>query len=208
MKFILASNSKSRKELLSKIGFYPDIFMPMDINETPKKKEKPRLLALRLAIEKAEAALKKNKEENADGSSVESVILGGDTVISVGNRIIDKALDKEQVIKNMKMLSGRNHMAYSAFCVLKIDKDGSIMQKIHKVGITRVKFKHLSQLDIDNLVASGTGIGVAGGYTVDGIGSSFIISSTGSSHTNIMGIPSYLARNALMSVGLKSSFNS
>ncbi|MBL0725965.1 MAG: septum formation protein Maf [Alphaproteobacteria bacterium] len=197
MKFILASASRSRKALLKEIGFVPNICMSTDINETPKKKEKPRLLAIRLAKEKSLAAMEKIKDKS------DIVVLSADTVVAVGSRIIDKALNNEDIYKNMKMLSGRNHRVFSGFNIVQTNKDGDIIRTIAKVVTTRVKFKSLSDIDIRDLIASNTGIGVAGGYTINNFGASFAISIIGS-HTNIMGLPLYQVRNSLLTIGLKS----
>ncbi|MCC2101403.1 MAG: Maf family protein, partial [Hyphomicrobiales bacterium] len=55
-KLVLASASPRRLELLQQIGVTPDALLPADVDEVPKKNELPRVLAQRLAVEKAEAA--------------------------------------------------------------------------------------------------------------------------------------------------------
>jgi len=86
-KLILASASPRRLELLQQIGIEPDALLPVDLDETPRKNELPRTLAARLAEEKARAAaaIAARREELA-----EAYIIGADTVVSVGRRILPK----------------------------------------------------------------------------------------------------------------------
>ena len=79
-RLVLASASPRRLALLAQIGVKPDDVIATDIDETPLKGETPRLLALRLARCKAEAA-------RADGA----LVLAADTVVAVGRRILPKA---------------------------------------------------------------------------------------------------------------------
>ena len=83
----LASASPRRLELLRQIGVEPDALLPCDLDETPGKTELPRSLAARLAREKARAAARiaATRPELAGG-----YVLGADTVVSVGRRILPK----------------------------------------------------------------------------------------------------------------------
>ena len=82
---ILASSSPQRLELLKQIDIIPDKVVPAKIEETPSKGEKPRDFVIRMSKEKALSVSKKFKD---------SYVLSGDTIVSVGRRIIGKPSNK------------------------------------------------------------------------------------------------------------------
>src|ERR1700747_1428765 len=86
-KLVLASASPRRLELLQQIGVEPDALLPIDLDETPRKTELPRSLAVRLANERASAPWRpaSSRPELAD-----AYVIAADTVVSVGRRILPK----------------------------------------------------------------------------------------------------------------------
>lgn len=191
-KLILASGSPRRLELLMQIGIEPARLMPMDINETPKLLEHPRTLCRRLSLQKAEAA---HKVVRTDDSLKDSYILGSDTVVAVGRRIIGKAEFMEDVSAAMHLLSGRSHWVYSGICV--ITPEGKVRQKVCE---TKVRFKRLSTNEIEAYIASGQWRGKAGGYAIQGIAASFVQKLSGS-YTNVVGLPLFETANLLAGEG-------
>ena len=177
---ILASASPRRIELLAQIGIKPDLVMPANIDETPLKRELPKALAVRLASCKAEAT----------ESREEAVILAADTVVACGRRILPKAEDDMQVRQCLELLSGRRHQVYSAVCVKKGGK------KREAISVSIVKFKRLEKYEIDAYVASGEGVGKAGGYGLQGMAAQFITWISGS-YSGIVGLPLYETKNLL-----------
>ena len=134
-KLILASSSPQRKKLLKTIGITPDDIVPANINETPKKNEKPKDFALRMSREKALSVAKNN---------LNSFILSGDTIVAAGRRIIGKPSSKNEAEKILKLLSGRRHRVLSAFTLIKPD-----CSEITKVVVSRVKFSRLNDKEIN-----------------------------------------------------------
>ncbi|MFD1328382.1 Maf-like protein [Mycoplana ramosa] len=179
-KLILASGSPRRVELLAQVGIEPDRLMPMDLDETPKKSEHPRSLARRLCAEKAEAALTAIK---GDPGALGSYILAADTVVAVGRRILPKTEMVDEASSALHLLSGRSHRVFTGICLITPDK--KIRQRIVD---TKVRFKRLSGLDIENYLASGQWRGKAGGYAIQGIAGSFVVKLVGS-YTNVVGLP-------------------
>src|SRR5947209_14313812 len=100
MRLILASASPRRLELLARIGVTPDAVVPADIDETVPRGELPRAHALRLAREKAQAVASHDPD---------ALVLGADTVVAVGRRILPKVEDEATLRACMKLLSGRRH---------------------------------------------------------------------------------------------------
>ena len=85
----------------------------------------------------------------------------------------------------LRMLSGRNHRVYTAICL--VTPKEAFRQRLVE---TRVRFKRLSEDDIQAYIGSGEWRGKAGGYAVQGIAGSFVVKMVGS-YTNIVGLPLY-----------------
>ena len=188
IKFILASSSPQRKKLLETIGITPDDIVPANIDETPKKNEKPKDFALRMSKEKALSVAKNN---------LNSFILSGDTIVAAGRRIIGKPSSKNEAEKILKLLSGRRHRVLSAFTLIKPD-----CSEITKVVVSRVKFSRLSDKEINEYLDTNEWQGKAGGYAIQGRASAFVPWISGS-YTGVMGFPMNEIKNVLESSGWK-----
>jgi septum formation protein len=181
-KLVLASGSPRRLALINQAGIEPDALRPADIDETPVRGELPRACANRLARAKAEAALGAVRlDEELKGS----YILAADTVVAVGRRILPKAELLDEAAQCLRLLSGRNHRVHSAVCL--VTPNEAFRQRLVE---TRVRFKRLSDQDIEAYLASGEWRGKAGGYAAQGIAGSFIVKLVGS-YTNVVGLPLY-----------------
>ncbi len=184
-KLVLASTSPRRRELLARIGLVPDRLAAPDIDETPLKGEAPRAYVARLAEGKALAVPRADNE----------IVLAGDTTVAVGRRILEKPVDEADLRRMLGLLSGRRHHVYSGICVA-----GPTGARIRVVD-TIVAFKALSAAEIDWYVASGEGMGKAGGYAIQGKAEAFVRYLAGS-HSNVVGLPVFETRALLTSAGL------
>src|ERR1700675_3261203 len=171
-KFVLASGSPRRLSLLNQAGIEPDGLRPADVDETPKRGELPRACATRLARAKAEAALAAIK---LDDELSGSYIVAADTVVAVGRRILPKADLLDEAAQCLRLLSGRNHRVHTGVCLV-TPKETFRQRHIE----TRVRFKRLSDQDIEAYLASGEWRGKAGGYAAQGIAGSFLVKMVGS----------------------------
>ena len=183
---VLASSSPRRRDLLARIGVAPARIASPDIDETPLKGELPRAYALRLAQAKA-AAVTRGPDE---------IVLAGDTTVALGRRILPPADDEMVQRKLLGLLSGRRHSCISAICV--IDRAGLARTRMVE---TVVAFKRLSDQEIDAYVASGEGLGKAGGYAIQGRAEALIRFVSGS-HSGVIGLPLFETRALLLSAGL------
>jgi nucleoside triphosphate pyrophosphatase len=177
---ILASASPRRLALLQQIGLEPDHLIPADIDETPKKHETPRGLAIRLARGKAEA-VRQTADSSEDLRS--GVVLAADTVVAVGRRVLPKAELTDQALMCLSMLSGRGHRVFTGVAVA--EPNGKVRSKLVE---TRVRFKRLSRKDMDDYISSGEWRGKAGGYAIQGLAGSFVVKLTGS-YPAVVGLP-------------------
>jgi septum formation protein len=185
LRLVLASSSQRRLDLLARIGAVPDEIHCPDIDESPRKSELPRAYALRLAEEKARAVPVREG----------TIVLAGDTTIAVGRRILPPAGTEDIQRQLLDLLSGRRHRALSAVCVL--DGDGRARLRLSS---TVVAFKRLTKEEIEAYVASGEGLGKAGGYAIQGRAEAFVRFLSGS-HSGVVGLPLFETRALLEAAG-------
>ena len=181
---ILASASPRRSELIARLGVEPVRVGGSDIDETPHKGELPRVYAQRMAREKALAA--------ADASAF---VLAGDTVVACGRRILPKAEDEATARECLALLSGRRHRVLSAIALHA--PDGTVRERLSE---TQVRFKRLSDDEIDAYIAGGEWHGKAGGYAIQGSAEGLIAWIQGS-HSGVVGLPLFETRALLKSAG-------
>ena len=196
-KLVLASGSPRRVTLVNQAGIEPDALRPTNIDETPKRGELPRACANRLARAKADAALELVRDdEELNGSYV----LAADTVVAVGRRILPKAELLDEAAQCLRLLSGRNHRVHTGVCL--VTPNEAYRQRLVE---TRVRFKRLSEDDIEAYLASGEWRGKAGGYAAQGIAGSFIVKIIGS-YSNVVGLPLYEVTTLLSGEGYPVRF--
>ncbi len=196
-KLILASGSPRRLALITQAGIEPDALRPADLDEIPKRGELPRACANRLARAKAEAVLAMTR---IDDEIKGAYILAADTVVAVGRRILPKAELLDEAVQCLRLLSGRNHRVHTAVCL--VTPNEAFRQRLVE---TRVRFKRLSDDDIEAYLASGEWRGKAGGYAVQGIAGSFVVKIVGS-YTNVVGLPLYETTTLLAGEGYPIRF--
>ncbi|NQU60408.1 MAG: septum formation protein Maf [Rhodospirillales bacterium] len=172
-RLILASASPRRLELLSGIGITPDEVAVADIDETPKPRELPADLAKRLAAAKA---------AHVAGNFSGDFVLGADTVVACGRRILGKADDEGQARAFLKLLSGRRHRVYGGISV--IDPQG---RSHGRFVATAVHFKRLSSDEIEAYLATGEWRDKAGAYAIQGRAGALIPKINGS-YSNVVGL--------------------
>ena len=186
MRLVLASASPRRLDLLARIGVTPDEVVPADIDESVPSGELPRVHALRLAREKAEAvaALRPN-----------DLVLAADTVVAVGRRILPKVEDEETLRACMTLLSGRRHRVLTGVALA--IPGGGVRERL---GETMIAMKRLSDEEIDYYAGHGEWRGKAGGYALQGYGEVYVRHIAGS-YSNVVGLPLAETRVLLKSAG-------
>ncbi len=187
-KLILASSSPRRVDLLAQIGIVPNHIIPADIDETILKGENPRDLCVRLAQEKA---------SKIAATHPGFIILGADTVVACGQRLMDKPKDEADARRILSLLSGRRHKVYGGLCV--IDEKGKSRTRVCE---TTVSFHRLSVGDIDAYIKTNDWEGKAGGYAIQGLAATYAKFISGS-HSNIIGLSLYDVAAMLKTAGYR-----
>ena len=184
-RLVLGSTSPRRLELLGQLGVVPARICAPDIDETPRRAEKPRDYALRMAQEKAQVIALAPGE----------VVLTGDTVVSAGRRILPRAATPGEVAECLFLLSGRRHHVMTAIATM--DADGHLRTRLVD---SIVAFAPLTDATISAYATSGDGIGKAGGYAIQGGAGAFVRWMSGS-YSAIVGLPLFDTRALLITAG-------
>jgi len=175
MKFILASTSPRRRELLRQAGFDFEV-RPSRVEETFVPGEAPEAFACRAAREKA--------LEVAASCPRGSLVLGADTVVVVAGEILGKPATAEDAARMLRLLAGATHRVITGVClVCAPDRVEALAQET-----TFVTFRSLDEGEIRNYVASGEPFDKAGAYAIQGLASKYVTRLEGC-YFNVVGLP-------------------
>ena len=182
---VLASGSPRRAQIMQAIGV-PCRVAPQKIDESLMDGESVVNYVERLSREKAESAL---------GEFCQSVIIGADTVVVLGDLILEKPKDRAAGTEMLSLLSGRRHLVFTGLTVLY----SSLV--ITDVVTTEVVFRDISKDEMELYWETGEPEDKAGGYGLQGIGGTFVTSIRGS-YSGVMGLPVFETERALQKAGL------
>ncbi len=203
-RFVLASASPRRLDLLAQLGLVPDAVDPAEIDETPGKDELPAAYAARMADQKARTVAARHPG---------AVVLAADTVVAVGRRILPKAEDPMTARGCLKLLSGRRHRVFGGVAVIRPASHGDAAgndtaggrgageTSHNRLVQTTVSFKRLEEQEIDRYIDAGEWHGKAGGYAIQGRAEGLIRFVSGS-YSNVVGLPLFEVRQLLRPLGL------
>jgi len=186
-RFILASASPRRSELLSLLGLRFEI-MPSHVDETFMQGETPREHVLRLSGEKA---------EKAAAAHPNAWVMGADTIVIINGEVLGKPRSPDEAKEMLGKLSGRVHTVFTGFSVTK--KSHSIL--VRDTVESSVRFREIPDDEMAWYVESEEPYDKAGGYAVQGMGAFFIKEIHGS-YTNVMGLPLCEVVDVLKGVGV------
>ncbi len=169
---ILASQSPRRRELLAMLGLDFEI-ISADIDETMDPALPPEVNVARVCRAKAEAV---------GAAHPGDLILAADTIVVVDGRILGKPHSPQEAKEMLQRLSGRRHTVMTGLCLW---QDGQA--DVH-VEQTHLRFKPLSQGEIDAYVATGSPLDKAGAYGIQDQAAVFVEAMEGD-YYNVMGLP-------------------
>ena len=172
MKVILASESPRRKDLLSSIGCKFEVYSP-NADESMFEGEAPESACRRLSILKA---------ANASMLYAQAVVIAADTIVVINNCIYGKPRDAIEAKLMLSSLSGNVHKVITGLTVIFSDVT------ITETESTFVRFRKLSETDIEAYISTGEYQGKAGAYAIQGYGSLFVERIDGD-YYNVVGLP-------------------
>ena len=178
---ILASSSPRRRELLRDAG------IPIEVHAAKIREERivgeaPAQYACRLAQEKAQAVAREFPGK---------YVLGADTIVVVGDEVLEKPRDAEDAARMLRLLSGREHQVTTGVSL--IDPDGNIDTRS---STAYVHFRKLADDEIHGYVSSGEPMDKAGAYAIQG-GAGPWIERVEGEYSNVVGLPLSLVKEML-----------
>lgn len=131
------------------------------------------------------------------------VVIGCDSMLFLDGQLCGKPGDVETARRQWQAMSGRTAHLYSGHAVLVV-RDGAVTHRIADTGITAVHFGSPTDTDLESYLESGEPLGVAGAFTLDGLGGWFIEGIDGDP-SNVIGLSLPLLRRMLAAAGLSVS---
>jgi septum formation protein len=189
MRLILASQSPSRKRLLEGAGLHPEVIVSNVDEETDHfNSMSPVDMVIALAITKAHTV-----RELIDG---DAIIVACDSTFEFEGESFGKPATPEIAIERAKRLSGKTGLLHTGHCIIDTKQGRELADRI----TTAVSFDELDLDLINDYVATGEPLRVAGGFTLDGFSSPFISAIEGD-YTNVVGISMAYLRRSLEHLG-------
>ncbi|MBR3518451.1 MAG: septum formation protein Maf [Lachnospiraceae bacterium] len=179
MKYILASGSPRRKEILTKMGLAYEVL----VSEVSEEHEDlaPEQIVLELSRRKAEAvaALLQNEQSDED-----TCVIAADTLVAIDGEVLGKPVDRRESYDMIARISGREHQVYTGVTLIKLPegKTDSFYEG------TDVYVKALTAEEIQAYVDTGEGDDKAGAYAIQGIFAKHIDHYAGD-YDNVVGLP-------------------
>ena len=174
MGIVLASASPRRRELLSMLNVKDFKVVPAVGEELVEKDRSPSEIVC--ALSKAKA------EEVSKLCTSSDIILAADTIVVLDGDILGKPCDERDAFRMLTLLSGREHEVFTGVTII---QGGSVFSEFEK---TLVRFRTISEREIEAYIQTGEPMDKAGSYGAQGIGSLFIEGIEGD-FFNVMGLP-------------------
>ncbi len=184
--FVLASASPARRRLLQNAGIEPVVCIS-DFDESQIRLRDPQALVETLALHKAQSVAPQFND---------ALVLGCDSVLSVGGEIHGKPTDAPEAIARWQMMRGSVGILYTGHALIDLVQDKTLV----RCGITKVYFADISDRTIEAYVATGEPLKCAGCFALEGRGGLFVEKLEGC-HSNVIGLSLPLLRQMLGELG-------
>ncbi|RLT94163.1 Maf family protein [Ketobacter sp.] len=190
----LASASPRRRELLQQIGVRFTV-MSAAVDEAVLAGESPLDYVCRLAQAKADAVLSRVEMEG----QLLRPVLGADTTVVLGERILGKPADEADAVAMLLALSGQTHQVMTAVALVSDGADCPATQLAYSV--TEVQFRSIDEAEARQYWRTGEPADKAGAYGIQGLGAVFVENLSGS-YSGVVGLPLYETANLLKQAGV------
>ena len=174
MNIILASASPRRKEILENANVKFSI-VSSSIEETTLADESPCQMAMRLAFEKGIDVASRKRSD---------LVISADTIVVLSNTVLGKPKDEKDAKKMISLLSGKTHQVITGISLIHLDSNKKIIDYV----ISNVKFKDLSEADINDYIKTKESLDKAGAYGIQGYGA-LLVEEIHGDYFNIVGLP-------------------
>ena len=185
IRLILASGSPRRRELLAGMGYRFEILVP-DVDEHVSGPARDVV-----------AILSRRKAEAVAAQVQDGVIIASDTLVSLNGAVLGKPEDEADAHRMLRTLSGNTHEVFTGVTI--IDPASGRMET--RAVRTGVRFRELSDAEIEAYIATGEPMDKAGAYGIQGGAGAFVEGLDGS-YENVIGFPVEDIRGMLKHFGL------
>ncbi len=196
---VLASASSGRLRVLRDAGIEPLVVVSgVDedaVAEGLGPDADPGAVVTALAAAKADAVAGELDEDVA----ADAVVIGCDSMLYVDGRLTGKPGSAEAARRQWHSMAGREGRLFTGHCVIRV-RDGVPVATETAAAITTVRFGIPTESELDAYIATGEPLGVAGAFTLDGLGGWFLDGIDGDP-TNVVGLGLAVTRRLLESVG-------
>ena len=186
---VLGSTSRYRRELLSRLNLPFEVAAP-DVDETPQTGESPRELALRLALAKARAVATRHPE---------AVVIGSDQVADLAGQPLGKPGEHARAVQQLRQMRGQTVVFQTALAVVCL---ASGFEQVDLAAV-RVKFRDLSDEEIENYLQTEKPYDCAGSAKSEGLGIALLDSIENDDPTALVGLPLIRTTRMLRAAGVK-----
>jgi len=180
---VLASSSVYRSELLKRLQLPFEVMAP-NVDETPLPNESARTTSVRLAEQKAQAAL---------GKYPDALIIGSDQVALLEGRQIGKPITHDNAVKQLRAMRGKTTHFYTALALLN-GNTGNIQTGVAENFVT---LRDLSDAEIEGYLQKEQPYHCAGSAKTEGLGIALISKITGDDPNALIGLPLILLSQML-----------
>jgi septum formation protein len=187
VRVVLASQSPARLATLRSAGLDPEVVVS-GVDESTVVTDDPEHLSVELARRKALAV--------AAGVDGPALVIGCDSVLELDGEIHGKPGTAAAATERWRRMRGRSGVLHTGHCVVDTGADRLVARSARTV----VHFADLSDAEIDAYVATGEPLGVAGAFTIDGLGGAYVTGIEGDPHT-VVGIGLPLLREIVRELG-------
>jgi septum formation protein len=182
----LASRSPRRVALLGQSGIPFIVVEPQHLEEA-QDSEPPRSLVLRLAQSKAQEVACRIEQ---------GVVIGADTVVVLGRKVLGKPRDADEALEMLLSLSGKTHRVYTGLALVEAGSD----RRCIGTALTRVTMRDFSRSEAEAYVSTGEPLDKAGAYAIQGKGA-LLVERIDGCYFNVVGLPLNLLYTMLTSFG-------
>ena len=181
----LASTSPRRQEILRSLGLTFTV-MAVEVDESRLEGETPQQMVLRLAANKAAAAV----------SADSQLVIGADTIVVLGDKVLGKPRGMDDAVEMLMKLSGRSHTVLTGVALWSSTGTTSALSQ------TEVRFREIARDEARAYWHSGEPCDKAGSYAIQGRGGTFVAAISGS-YSGVVGLPVYELAELLGNAGIE-----
>ena len=185
---VLASTSRYRRELLARLALPFETAAP-DVDETPRAGEAPRELALRLALEKAQAVAARKPQ---------AIVIGSDQVADLHGQPLGKPGTHERAAAQLARMSGQTVLFHTAVAVVQASR-GFAQSSLATVT---VRFRALDAATIERYLLAEQPYDCAGSAKSEGLGIALLQAIENDDPTALIGLPLIRTAQLLRAAGL------